>query len=74
MPMPRYRITTPLVAIRLFPCRNSDKPGMLVSIPEDAMVEVGGRSSVAKGMLEIKWESEVYAVFEQDLEQRAKRA
>ena len=46
---------------------------MLVSLPEDAMVEVGGRSSVAKGMLEVSWQSERYAVFELDLEERATR-
>jgi len=43
---------------------------MLVSLPEDAMVEVGGRSQVGKGMLEVRWQSERYAVFEMDLEQR----
>ena len=44
---------------------------MLVSLPEDAMVEVGGRSPVARGMIEISWQSERYAVFELDLEERA---
>ncbi|HXA67262.1 MAG TPA: hypothetical protein VNV82_19040 [Bryobacteraceae bacterium] len=68
--MQRYRITTPLVAVRLFSSRDSEKPGMLVSLPEDAMVEVGGRSQVGKGMLEVRWQSERYAVFEMDLEQR----
>jgi hypothetical protein len=68
--MQRYRINTPLVAVRLFPSRDSEKPGMLVSLPEDAMVEVGGRSTVGQGMLEIRWQSEVYAVFELDLETR----
>ena len=43
---------------------------MLVSLPEDAMVEVGGRSPVGEGMLEIRWQSERYAVFELDLEER----
>jgi hypothetical protein len=69
--MQRYRITTPLVAVRLFSSLDSEKPGMLVSLPEDAMVEVGGRSPVGEGMLEIRWESERYAVFELDLESRA---
>jgi len=68
--MQRYRITTPLVAVRLFSSQDSQKPGMLVSLPEDAMVEVGGRSQVGHGMLEIRWHSERYAVFELDLEQR----
>jgi hypothetical protein len=44
--MQRYRITIPLVAIRLCTSSDSEKPGMLVSLPEDAMVEVGGRSPV----------------------------
>jgi hypothetical protein len=69
--MPRYRLTTPLIAVRLLASRNSEKPGMLVSLPEDAMVEVGGRSPVARGMIEISWQSERYAVFELDLEERA---
>ena len=68
--MQRYRITTPLVAVRLFSSRDSEKPGMLVSLPEDAMVEVGGRSQVGQGKLEVRWQSERYAVFEMDLEQR----
>jgi hypothetical protein len=43
---------------------------MLASLPEDAMVEVGGRSPVGQGMLEVSWQSERYAVFELDLEER----
>jgi hypothetical protein len=69
--MQRYKITSPLVAIRLFSSPHSEKPGMLVSLPEDAMVEVGGQSPVGRGMLEIRWQSERYAVFELDLEERA---
>jgi hypothetical protein len=69
-PMQRYRITTPLVAVRLFSSQESEKPGMLVSLPEDATVEVGGRSPVGRGMLEVTWQSERYAVFELDLEER----
>ena len=70
--MKRYRITTPLVAVRLCSSPESEKPGMLASLPEDAMVEVGGRSAVGSGMLEVTWQSERYAVFELDLELRAK--
>ena len=69
--MKRYRLTTPLIAIRLDASKDSEKPGMLVSLPEDAMVEVGGRSPVGRAMLEISWQSERYAVFELDLEERA---
>jgi hypothetical protein len=68
--MKRYRLTTPLIAIRLHASKDSEKPGMLVSLPEDAMVEVGGRSPAGRGMLEIRWQSERYAVFESDLEER----
>ena len=69
--MQRYRLTIPLVAIRLSSSGDNEKPGMLVSLPEDAMLEVGGRSPVGRGMLEISWQSERYAVFELDLEERA---
>ena len=68
--MQRYRLTIPLVAIRLSSSGDNEKPGMLVSLPEDAMLEVGGRSPVGRGMLEISWQSERYAVFELDLEER----
>lgn len=68
--MMRYRLTEPLIAIRLHASRESEK-SMLVSLPEDARVEVGGRSPVGRGMLEISWQSERYAVFELDLEERA---
>ena len=69
--MKRYRITTPLVAVQLYLRGDNDKPGMLVLLPEDAMVEVEGRSAVGQGMLEVVWRSERYAVFESDLESRA---
>jgi hypothetical protein len=69
--MKRYRLTTPLLAIRFHASKDSEKPGMLVSLPEDAMVEVGDRSPVGRGMLEITWQSERYAVFESDLEDRS---
>jgi len=69
--MKRYRITTPLVAVQLYRSGESGKRGMLVSLPEDATLEVGGRSSVGQGMLEVTWQSERYAVFELDLESRA---
>ena len=68
--MQQYRITIPLVAIRLYSFPDNEKPGMLVSLPEDAMVEVGGRSPVGRGMLEVTWQSERYAVFELDLAER----
>ena len=41
------------------------------SLPEDAMVEVGGSSPVGRGMLEVTWQSDRYAIFELDLEERA---
>jgi hypothetical protein len=65
-----YRLTIPLIAIRLH-SKDSEKPGLLVSLPEDAMVEVGGCSPVGRGMLEIRWQSQRYAVFESDLEERS---
>ena len=69
--MKRYRITTPLVAIQLYASGDSGKSGMLASLPEDATVEVGGKSTVGQGMLEVTWQSARYAVFEVDLESRA---
>ena len=68
--MTRYRITTPLVAIRL-PARGDDnRPGM-ISLPRGALVEAHGASSLGSSMVEITWHGEIYAVFERDLASKA---
>lgn len=69
--MQRYRIHKPLVAIRLLASLETEKPGVMTSLPEEAMVEKICRSDLAPGMIEILWAQERYAVFERDLIDRA---
>jgi hypothetical protein len=40
-------------------------------LPSDAMIEISGPSSLGKGMIEVSWERQRYAVFKLDLETRA---
>ena len=69
--MERYCITSPLVAIRLFPSRESDKTGVMSWLPSDAILEIHGPSSLGTGMIEVSCERQRYAVFELDLTTRA---
>jgi hypothetical protein len=68
--MQRYTISTPLVAIRLCPSADSDKAGVMSSLPSDAIVEDLGPSDLGTGMVEVSWQRQRYAVFQQDLAAR----
>jgi hypothetical protein len=70
-PMQRYSINTPLVAIRLCPSSESDKAGVMTSLPSKAIVETLGPSNLGKAMVEVSWERQRYAVFQRDLATRA---
>jgi hypothetical protein len=67
----RFTITTPLVAVRLYPRSDSEKAGVIASLPSDALVEIQGPSGLGTGMIEVSWDRQRYAVFELDLESRA---
>jgi hypothetical protein len=69
--MQRYSISTSLVAIRLCPSGDSDKAGVMSSLPSDAIVEILGPSKLGRGMVEVSWQRQRYAVFERDLTARA---
>ena len=69
--MMRYCITTPLVAIRLSLSTDNEKPGVMSSLPSEAIVEIRGPSNLGNGMLEVSWQADRYAVFERDLKERA---
>ena len=69
--MQTYTISTPLAAIRLCPPADSDKAGVLTSLPSDAIVEMHGPSDLGRGMVEVSWHRQRYAVFEGDLVSRA---
>jgi hypothetical protein len=68
--MQRYRIATPLVAVRLCRSNETEKVGVIASLSADAVVEIHGPSNLGDGMIEIAWEHQRYAVFERDLKVR----
>ncbi len=68
--MQRYRITTPLVAVRLCRSNETENAGVMTSLSADAVVEIRRRSDLGDGMIEVAWEHERYAVFERDLKVR----
>ena len=69
--MQRYSITTPLVAIWLCPSSDTDKTGVMASLPLDAIVETHGPSGLGKGTIEVSSQHHRYAVFALDLANRA---
>jgi hypothetical protein len=69
--MQRYSITSPLVAVRLYPSSDADKEGVMTSLPSDAIVEASGPSRLGTGMIEVTRQRQRYAVFELDLATRA---
>jgi hypothetical protein len=68
--MQRYSINTPLVAVRLFRSHETEKAGVMTSLPAKAVVEIHGPSDLGTGMIEVSWERCRYAVFERDLKVR----
>jgi hypothetical protein len=68
--MQRYSITTPLVAVRLFQSHETEKAGVMTTLPAKAVVEIHGPSDVGDGMIEVAWEHQRFAVFERDLKVR----
>jgi hypothetical protein len=68
--MQRYSITTPLVAVRLFRSHETEKAGVMTTLPAKAVVEVHSPSDVGDGMIEVAWEHQRFAVFERDLKVR----
>jgi len=69
--MQRYSITSPLVAVRLCRSSETEKAGVVSSLPTNAVVEIQGPSDLGIGMIEVAWEHQRYAVFECDLATRA---
>ena len=69
--MQQYRINTPLVAVRVCRSNETEKAGVVTSLPANAVVEVRGPSDLGDGMIEVSWEHQRFAVFERDLVTRA---
>ena len=69
--MQRYSVTLPLIAVRLFRPHETERAGVMSSLPADAIVEMRGPSDLSEGMVEVSWEHQRYAVFQRDLATRA---
>ncbi len=67
-----FRITSPLIALRLYSWQDRHSTSLICSLPEEALVEVEAASSIAEGMVEICWEGKRYAVFDQDLKAKSR--
>ena len=65
-----YSVTTPLVAVRLFRSHEKARAGVMSSLPANAIVEMQGPSELGDGLVEVSWEHQRFAVFEQDLKIR----
>ena len=68
--MQRYSINAPLIAVRLFRSQETEKAGVMTTLPPKAVVEIHGPSDLGDGMVEVAWEHQRYAVFERDLKVR----
>jgi hypothetical protein len=68
--MQRYSIHAPLIAVRLFRSHETEKAGVMTSLPANAVVEVHGPSDLGDAMVEVTWEHQRFAVFERDLKVR----
>ena len=68
--MQRYSINMPLVAVRLFQSHETEKAGVMTTLPPKAVVEIHGPSDLGDGMVEVTWEHQRFAVFERDLKVR----
>jgi len=69
--MQQYCIHTQLVAVRLCASSDSDKAGVMSSLPSGAIVESSGPSELGTDMIEVVWEHQRFAVFQGDLATRA---
>ena len=68
--MQRHSINAPLIAVRLFRSYETEKAGVMTTLPAEAVVEIHGPSDLGDGMIEVSWEHQRYAVFERDLKMR----
>jgi hypothetical protein len=69
--MERYSINTPLPAIRLFHSHRTGRAGEMALLPAKAVIEIRGPSGIGTDMVEVTWQHQRFAVFEQDLVVRA---
>ena len=72
-PPVRYKIAVPIHAVKLEARPGSSLPdptGTLVEIPVDATIEVEGQPA-RSGLINVLWNGEVFAVFNEDLQEKA---
>jgi hypothetical protein len=70
----RYRVSTPLQAVKLEEHPGStlrDPTGTLVEIPPDEILEAEGDAS-RSGLINVLWNGAAFSVFYQDLQERAR--
>jgi hypothetical protein len=69
----RYKVSKPLQAVKLAEHPGSslrDPTGTLVLIPEGVIVEIEG-GVADSGLINVHWNSEVFSVFNEDLQEKA---
>jgi hypothetical protein len=67
----RVVLTRELAAVKV---NAGQRAGPVYRIPASSTVRPLGMSAAVQGMIEIEWQNEIYAVFEQDLQARTKPA
>lgn len=67
----RVVLTRELAAVKV---NAGQRAGPVYRIPASSTVRPLGMSAAVQGMVEVEWQNEIYAVFEQDLEARSKPA
>ena len=70
---PRYKVSTPLHAVKLEPHPGSslrDPTPVLVEIPTDSIIESEGQVA-GSGLINVIWNGDAFSVFYEDLQEKA---
>jgi hypothetical protein len=73
-PPVRYKIAVPIHAVKLEARPGSSLPdptGTLIEIPVDEIVEAEGPAA-RSGLINVLWNGEVFSVFNEDLQEKAR--
>lgn len=65
----RVVLTRELAAVKV---NAGQRAGPVYRIPASSTVRPLGMSAAVQGMVEVEWQNEIYAVFEEDLQARSK--
>ncbi len=72
-PPVRYKVAVPIHAVKLEARAGSTLPdptGTLVEIPIESIIEAEGQAA-RSGLINVAWNGEVFAVFYEDLQEKA---